>query len=844
MRLCSEEKIMIRRLTHTPYFTSLLLILTLTLSFIYLPIATSQNSEEIISKLKELQEDISGVPLDEAFENIHASEGQRKALANKIKAVIHQIEAGNYEGSLNKLENDLKNTIEGWVTEDYEADLIERVNEIISLIKCEDTTPPNITSVSRIPETPNYDEDVTVKAQVKDEKSGVDFVILSYSSNMVDWTNLTMNLEDDLYAAVIPAQPYNTNVSCKVYAYDKAGNSAVSDTFSYLVIDSYPPLISWVERSPISPNYNDTVLVTASVSEPEEASGVRLVILSYSDGDSWANITMTLKEETIYEGSIPTLPYGTTVEYVVYSSDDAENWVVSSTYSYTVGDEYSPTVRIDKPTSGTYVKDIVEIAIFVYDDNFEIADLSINDTIVKSWASTGEHTYDWDTTAYIDGVYILNLTAYDKADNTVSVEIAVSVDNILPNAEIKQPPKDAYITGTFNVIVYGDDNNFLEMKLYISNNLVETWTTSGEQAYIWDTSELLDGSYSIKLIVSDKAGNLAETTFSVTVDNTLPTAIVHAPVEGAFLKGPVVIDVTSEDVNFEKMELEINDMLVKTWTAGGSQIYLWNTEIDGVDGAYTITLIVHDKAGNSEESSITVIVDNTLPTIRIDEPVEGSYLAGIVDIKVFIHEDNLDKAELTINGIEVVSWTLSGEHVFNWDTTTYAEGIYFIKLNALDKAGNIRQETINVIVDSTSPIIEGVAWTPKEPSTDEQVTVSVSVSDSQPGSGIQNVTLRYRNATMDGWQLVLMSLNVTSGNWTATIPAQSMETTIKFDIEAFDNAGNKAATDEYEYDVIAPAGIPLAWIAAIILLILAATATAIYFGTRRREEKQGISSRA
>ena len=835
---------MIRRLTHTPYFTSLLLILTLTLSFIYLPIAESQNSEEIISKLKALQEDVSGLPVDEAFENIHPAEGQRKALANKIKAVINQIEAGNYEGSLNKLENDLKNTIEGWITEDYEADLIEKVNEIINLIKCEDTTPPNITSVSRIPETPNYDEDVTVKAQVEDEESGVDLVILSYSSNMVDWTNLTMNLEDDFYAAKIPAQPYNTNVSYKVYASDKAGNSAVSDTYSYLVIDSYPPLISWVERSPISANYNDTVLVTASVSEPEDASGVHLVILSYSDGDSRTNKTMTLKEETIYEGSVPMLPYGTTVEYVVYASDNAENWVVSNIYSYVVGDEYPPTVRIDKPTSGSYVKGIVEIAIFVYDDNFEIAELSINDTIVESWALTGEYTYDWDTIAYIDSVYILNLTAYDKADNSVSIEIAVTVDNILPNAEIKQPPQDAYIKGTFNVIVYGDDNNFLEMKLYISNNLVETWTTSGEQAYIWDTSELLDGSHIIKLIVSDKAGHLAETTFSVTVDNTLPTAIVNAPVEGAFLKGPVVIDVTGEDVNFEKMELEIDDMLIKTWTAGGSQIYLWNTEVDRIDGAYTITLIVNDKAGNSEESSVKVIVDNTLPTIRIDEPVDGSYLAGIVGIKVFIDEDNLDKAELTINGIEVVTWTLSGEHVFNWDTVTYAEGIYYIKLNALDKAGNIQEETIKVIVDSTSPIIEGVAWTPKEPSTDEQVTVNVKISDPQPGSGIQNVTLWYRNTTMDDWQLVLMSLNVTSGNWTATIPAQSMETKIEFYIKAFDDAGNKAVTDEYEYDVIAPAGIPLAWIAAIILLILAATAAAIYFGTKRREEKQDISSRA
>lgn len=836
-----------------PYFTILMLVLMLTLSLIYVPIAVSQDSAEIISALEELQDDISALPLDKAFENIHAAEGQRKALANKIKAVIHQIEAGTYEGAINKLENDLKNTIKQWITAEYEADLIEKIDEIISLIEGEvpppeDTTPPNITSVLRIPETPNYDKDVAVIAQVEDEESGVDFVILSYSTSTVDWTNVTMNLEDGLYVAEVPAQPYNTNVSYKVYAYDKAGNSAVSDTYSYVVIDSYPPVISWVERSPVSPNYNDTVSVAASVNEPEEASGVQLVILSYSNGVTWTNITMPLKEETIYKGSIPAMPYGTTIEYMVYASDNSGNWAVSSTYSYIVGDEYPPTVRIDKPTQGSYVKGIVEVTVFVYDDNFEIAELSINGTIVQSFESTGEHTYNWDTTAYPDGIYILDLTAYDKAgnlakkaitvtvdqtfpsasintpvegsylkglvivsitgaddnfekmrlyidatlvltlkasgtytyawntsnyidgvytitlkvydksDNTVTVEITVTVDNTLPTTEIKQPPKDAYIKGGFNVVVHGNDTNFLQMKLYIGN-LIETWTTSGEQTYIWDTSELLDGSYTIKLIVSDKADNLAEKTFNVTVDNTLPTAIIDAPQEGAFLKGTVVIDITGEDVNFEKMELKINDALVKTWTAGGNRIYLWNTEVDGIDGAHAITLTVYDKAGN------------------------------------------------------------------------------------------IGEKTIKVTVDSTSPIIEAPTWTPKEPSTDEQVNVTVKVIDPQLGSGIQNVTLWYRNTTMDEWQPIPMSLNDTSGNWTATIPAQSTETTIEFYIGAFDIAGNKArkpllSDETYEYKVIAPAGIPLAWIVAIILLILAATATAIYFWRKRRREKQGISSRA
>lgn len=1017
-----------RRLTRASHFTVLVLISTLILSFIYVPIAVSHNSAEIMSKLKDLREDVSQLLPDEAFENVHSARGQRKALINKVTATIHQIEAGAYEGAINKLQNDLKNTIMTWVTDDYAVGLIEKIDKIISLIKGEvppppeDETPPSISSVLGVPEVANYDEDVTIIAQVDDEESGVDFVLLCYFTNTVGWINVTMNLQDDLYVAQIPAQPYDTHVSYKVYAYDKADNSAVSDTYAYAVIDSYAPAISWVERSPISPNYNDTVSVTASVSEPEEASGVQLVILSYLNGVAWKNVTMTLEEETVYERSIPEFSYGTTVEYMVYASDKAENWAVSSIYSYIVGDEYPPIVRIDKPVQGSYVKGVVEVVVFVYDDNFEKAELSINGTIVESWASTGEHTYNWDTTTYIDGVYKLDLTArdkagniaeeamtltvdqtlpsaiidtpeegsyvkgliiisvtgsdnnfeklqlcinttqvltlnatgtytyawntsnirdgvyiitlevYDKANNTATAKSEVFVDNTFPTVEIKQPQNDAYVKGTFNVLVYGNDTNFLQMSLYIGENPVETWIAGGEQTYIWDTSLLSDGSYTMKLIVSDIAGNFAEKQLALNVDNTPPTARINAPDENAFLQGLVIINVTGEDANLEKMQLyigmidvltleasgtyayvwntsiyiddtyairlEVHDKahntfvvdiaatvdntlpdaeirqpseeshlrgtilcviygndtnfdkmvvyigeeLPKTWTESGEYIELWNT-LKKPDGVYEIKLSVSDKASNQVEKIVTVTVDNTLPTAVIHAPIEGSFLRGAVLINVTGHDVNFKEMELRIDDVQVKTWMEAGSQIYSWNTQAYSDGIRQITLFVYDKAENSKQISTTIFLDNAAPAIESPTWTPVDPSVDTQVNVTVKVNDSQPSSGIQNVTLWYRNTTMNDWQSIRMSLNITSGNWTAAIPAQSVETTIRFYVEVFDNADNKAVSDKiHEYRVVAPSGIPLAWIVVIIFLILAATVAAIYFWRKRRREKQGVSS--
>jgi len=100
------------------------IVLTLSLSFVAILPAAGQGTGRIISKLRELGGKV---------------EGEHPCLENKVNAVIHQIEAGAFNGALNKLENDVKKSIIAWV-EDPE-DLIDLVDEIIDLIR--GITPPS-----------------------------------------------------------------------------------------------------------------------------------------------------------------------------------------------------------------------------------------------------------------------------------------------------------------------------------------------------------------------------------------------------------------------------------------------------------------------------------------------------------------------------------------------------------------------------------------------------------------------------------------------------------------------------------------------------------------------------
>lgn len=93
-----------------------------------------------------------------------------------------------------------------------------------------DNAPPTINGPSREPsDAIQENQQVKVSVSVVDSMSGVDEVILEYSSNGGSaWTNLTMTrASGDTYVAVISGHPADTSIQFAIIAYDNAGNYAV-----------------------------------------------------------------------------------------------------------------------------------------------------------------------------------------------------------------------------------------------------------------------------------------------------------------------------------------------------------------------------------------------------------------------------------------------------------------------------------------------------------------------------------------------------------------------------------------------------------------------------------------
>jgi hypothetical protein len=99
-----------------------------------------------------------------------------------------------------------------------------------------DATPPEITNVSQTPSKDNVnpDDEVRVNATVTDIMSGVQRVILNYTTNNGTWFNVEMsNLEDSIYNGTIPSFDYCTYVNYTIIAEDTFGNIITTEDMAY-----------------------------------------------------------------------------------------------------------------------------------------------------------------------------------------------------------------------------------------------------------------------------------------------------------------------------------------------------------------------------------------------------------------------------------------------------------------------------------------------------------------------------------------------------------------------------------------------------------------------------------
>jgi len=784
--------------------TLLVIILTLSFSFITVLPATSQDKGKIISKLEELR----GMVKDE-----------HPCLANKVNAVIHQIEAGAFNGALNKMVNDVNKTITAWV--DNPAELYPLVNEIVDLIKGISPPPPptpdfTISASSELLEIEQNSSD-TSTITVKSLHSFNQRINLS-----AELTPATSKITLDIVPAeVIPTPKGNTSTLTVAVAADaEPGEYVITVSGTNGTLQHSVSIKLEVSELPIPP-FKDFSMETSpsSLTIPQGGSKISVITITSLKGFSQTvDLTITSQpipnvNTTLYPLLVSPKP---NIPAISILTIDVASTANIGSYNITI-----------IGTSGSLqhsVNIVLEITAPPVPPTPDFA-------IAASPTSLSIQQCDSDKSTII----VASLKGFNKpVDLAVTSATITGVTTTLDPLQVT-PPSNSFATSILIVDVATDA-------------LLGSYTIT-----VTGTSNSLTHSANVSLVVTappppptpDFSVTASPAELTVEQGGSDKSTIIVASLNG-FNKN-VALTVTPESILGVELTLDPSEV---TSEANGFATSKLTIEVATNASSSQHTITVAGKSSALEHSfnvSLTVVIEKTPPIIVsiLRQPEEPSYnqtvtvLASVTDIVSGVKEVILSYARGTTwkNATMILKEDSYRATVPAFPFNTSVN----YRIYASDNVGNWAAPSSvysYVVADPYPPEIGYPYWSPENPAANENITITVTVTEPPYSSGVKDVTLWYANTTIDVWVSVPMTLK--AGNWTATINHQS-DTTVTFLIEASDNAENTATSEEYEFTVAAPPGVPLAWILLAIAIIGAGTGGGIYYWRRRRKKSSGTT---
>lgn len=661
---------------------------------------------------------------------------------------------------------------------------------------------------------------------------------------------------------------YNYDDSQKVPLY----NSDV--TFNVVVEDTYSG-IDQVDISVTNGSGNGTVTIDNNGN-----------ITGVPEGSSWSVVSKDVNLATKISGSFTVTGNYNDMILCVTLTDNAGNksydyvvFGIDKTIP-TINVSYDNNAADTASNDGYYYFKANRTAtITVTERNFDPAKAIITATkdgvsypVSVSW-STIAGTGNGDDTKHIanipytnDGDYTFTIADTDRANNKnngvnygnsvapeeFTIDKTAPVVSVSYNNNSAQNGKyfKAHRTATITVTEHNFDVNRVKItqtaRLNGSSITVPSvsWSHSGDR-HVGTIVYNKDGDYTFDLTMDDKAGNKCDgvnygnsvAAKEFTVDTTITAPTITGVENGKAYKSTVIPSVSYSDINHSEAtvtlirtqmgqkNVDVTDEFIKALSKssqGISGTFDTFAMEQGVDGIYTLTVAVKDKAGNEEKTEVTFTVNRFGSVYEFDTYLQ-SLLNGYVQnvngqliiteynanrllsdsLKITITRDGnpIDNVIYTVNPVmnDTVKVGSSGWYQYQYiiDPANFTEdGIYQIFISSEDVAGN-KPETANYddcaisfSVDTTAPEITNISGLEKAIINASSQDVTFQVFDA---IGLKSITVYVNGvaiATFDNFEDLI---NFANGFTLEEGANQSIRLVIE------DLAGNITDTDASEF---------------------------------------------
>ncbi|HGZ0580318.1 TPA: Ig-like domain-containing protein [Escherichia coli] len=396
----------------------------------------------------------------------------------------------------------------------------------------------------------------------------------------------------------------------------------------------------------------------------------------------------------------------------------------------------------------------------------------------------------------VDGSYPINVSVTDRAGNTGSQSLTVTVDTAAPVIGINTIAGDDVINASekgADVQITGTSDQPVNTAITVTLN-GQNYTTTTDASGNWSVTvpasavtALGQANYTVTAAVTSDIGNSATASHNVLVDSALPGVTINPVATDDIINAAEAG--AAQTISGQVTGAAVGDTV--TVTLGGNTYSTtvqaglsWSVSVPAADiqalgnGDLTVSASVTNQNGNTGSGTRDITIDANLPGLRVDT-VAGDDVVNIIEHgqALVVTGSSSGLAEgtpltVTINNVEYTtavqvdgSWSVG---VTAAQVSAWPAGTVSIAVSGESSAGNPVSITHPVTVDLTPAAI-----TINTIATDDVInaaekgadlTLSGTTTNVEPG---QTVTVNF------GGKNYTASV-ASDGSWTATVPAADL----------------------------------------------------------------------
>ncbi len=531
----------------------------------------------------------------------------------------------------------------------------------------------------------------------------------------VDLKSVTMTLNGEIVSATVGegsvsfavTEPLKPNVGYVVgiRVADKAGNVATAS--SNFKLETAKPVISGMLPTgtvnsvdvAVSANYSDTGSGIDVKSALMKVDGVVVPANASVSGISYRAQKLTRGDHTVY----------------VEVADKFGN-VFSQSWTFKV-EETPPTITSVEPKDGEKINTATPVLKATYSDagtgiNVDSVVMTLNGKIVPATVSASQASYQVLEALEKNVTYKVTVQVADMAGNIQSASSSFSLETTpptisgtAPSGTVSDTDAAKGITISATLADDGSGVNPESVKMWLDGSPVMVTATDKSASYV--AKGLGYGEHSVRLVVADMLGNVADKTWKFSIgDTTKPVVTVLSPKENQTVGVKPIIRISYADdgsgVDLTSISVKIDDKPVsaaamapakpgdaKVVSAGESSY-----EVKLAFGWHTLSVSVKDVAGNEGTAEVKFMVEGDILDIvkahNYPNPFKGDATKitfGLskkskVSIRIYDFTNTLVATVAEDEDREA-----SEKVEFSWDGTTdaaggrqLATGVYFCQI--------------------------------------------------------------------------------------------------------------------------------------------------------------------